>query len=63
MLLPCFCRLWPDEYPSVNIPTLSTTVCQARHRKLPTVRIVQPTDEAPSKTLDEEVLQVADVGV
>ena len=57
-------RLRPDEYLSVNIPILSTTVCQAKCQKLPTVRTVaEPTDDTLSEESDKVLSQVADVGV
>ena len=58
-------RLRPDEYPSVNLPALSTTVCQPRPRKPPTLRsmTVEPTKEESYEELNEVSLQVADVGV
>ena len=52
-------RLQPDEYPSVNIPTSAS---YKSAKKMPTLRTAH-RDEAPSKTSDEEVLQVANVGV
>ena len=45
------CRLCPDEYPLVNLPVLSTTVCQAKPQKPPTLRptAVESIDEATSE--------------
>ena len=58
-------RLQPDEYPSVNLPVLSTTVCQPKPRKPPTLRpmAVEPIDETTSEESNEVSLQVVDVGV
>ena len=59
-------RLRPDEYPSINIPILSTTslACQAKPRKSPKLRTEEHTDENLSEESDEELLlQVADVSV
>ena len=44
---------------------LSTTVCQAKPRKLPTLRstAMEPIDEATSEESNEESLQLVDVGV
>ena len=58
-------RLRPDEYPSVNLPVLSTTVCQPKPRKPPTLRpmAVEPIDETTSEESNEVSLQVVDVGV
>ena len=58
-------RLRPDEFPSVNLPVLSTTVCQPRPRKSPTLKsmTVEPTKEESYEELNEVSLQVADVSV
>ena len=59
--------LRPDEYPSVNLPVLSTTTSQAKARKPPSMRVVQPVDTSPNTT-DEETseevpIQMTDAGV
>ena len=59
--------LRPDEYPSVNLPVLSTTTSQAKARKPPSMRVVQPADTSPNTT-DEETseevpMQMTDAGV
>lgn len=61
------CLLRPDKYSSVNIPILSTTVGQAKHRKPPASRIMAVESTAANETTTEEsdavILQVVDVGV
>ena len=59
--------LRPDEYPSVNLPVLSTTTSQAKARKPPSMRVVQPVDTSPNttneETSEEVPIQMTDAGV
>ena len=59
--------LRPDEYPSVNLPVLSITTSQAKPRKPPAVRIVQPVDTSSNtsdgRSCEEEPIQMIDAGI
>ena len=46
--------LLPDEYPMVNLPVLHITTSQAKPRKPPAVRAVQPVDISPNTSNGEE---------
>ena len=46
--------LRPDEYPMVNLPVLHITASQAKPRKPPAVRAVEPVDTSPNTSDEEE---------
>ena len=48
------CLLRPDKYPMVNLPVLYITTSQAKPKKPPAVRAVQPVDTSPNASNEEQ---------
>ena len=59
--------LRPDEYPLVSLPVLSITTSQAKPRKPPAVRVVQPVDTSSNtsdgRSCEEEPNQMINAGI